>query len=28
VLGGSMVATAWRSTKRLVGIRETIELIE
>ncbi|MEJ6563101.1 MAG: hypothetical protein QNL85_05285 [Euryarchaeota archaeon] len=28
LLGGSMVATAWRSTKRLVGIRETIELIE
>ena len=28
VLGGSMVATAWRSTKRLVGIRETVEVIE
>jgi hypothetical protein len=28
VLGGSMLATAWRSTKRLVGIRETVELIE
>ena len=28
LLGGSMIATAWRSTKRLVGIRETIELID
>ena len=28
LLGGSMLATAWRSTKRLVGIRETVEVIE
>ena len=28
LLGGSMIATAWRSTKRLVGIRETIEVID
>jgi hypothetical protein len=28
LLAGSMIATAWRSTKRLVGIRETIEVID
>ena len=28
LLGSSMLATAWRSTKKLVGIRETVEIIE
>lgn len=28
LLGSSMLATAWRTTKNLVGIRETIEVIE
>jgi hypothetical protein len=28
LLGSSMLATAWRTTKSLVGIRETIEIIE
>jgi hypothetical protein len=28
LLGSSMLATAWRTTKKLVGIRETIEIIE
>ena len=28
LLGSSMLATAWRSTKKLVGIRETIEIID
>lgn len=28
LLGSSMLATAWRTTKNLVGIRETIEIIE
>jgi hypothetical protein len=27
LLGSSMLATAWRSTKKLVGIRETVEVI-
>ena len=28
LLGSSMLATAWRSTKKLVGIRETVEIID
>ena len=28
LLGSSMLATAWRTTKKLVGIRSTIEIIE
>ena len=28
LLGSSMLATAWRTTKKLVGIRNTIEIIE
>ena len=28
LLGSSMLATAWRTTKKLVGIRESIEIIE
>jgi hypothetical protein len=28
LLGSSMLATAWRSTKKLVGIRETVDIIE
>ena len=28
LLGSSMLATAWRSTKKLVGIRDTIEIID
>jgi len=28
LLGSSMLATAWRTTKSLVGIRDTIEIIE
>jgi hypothetical protein len=28
VLGASMLASAWRGTKRLVSVRETIEIIE
>ena len=28
LLGSSMLATAWRTTKKLVGIRETVEIIE
>ena len=28
LLGSSMLATAWRTTKKLVGIRDTVEIIE
>jgi hypothetical protein len=28
LLGSSMLATAWRLTKKLVGVRETVEIIE
>ncbi len=28
LLGSSMLATAWRTTKKLVGIRSTVEIIE
>lgn len=28
LLGSSMLATAWRSTKKLVGFRETVEIID
>jgi len=28
LLGSSMMATAWRLTKRLVGVRDTVEIIE
>ena len=28
LLGSSLLATAWSSTKKLVGIRETVEIID